>query len=51
MNNNTPTVYVYREDILTEEEALLFIESHLGESCGDIALDLELIAYSEILRG
>jgi len=40
---NTPTVYKYNEQLLTETEALTLITERLTQSSGHIMLDIEYI--------
>lgn len=44
-----PTVYKFKDNVLTEEEALSVICENLGQTCGDISLDLRLIEKKDRL--
>ena len=48
---NTPIIYKYNDNLMTEEEAVAMIERRLGESCGDIMSDIEYLQSLDKLHG
>lgn len=44
-----PTVYKFKDQLMTEQEALTLITERLKESSGDIMLDLDCIIAMDVL--